>query len=327
MFDDPLSLGEILGSNDFDRDETLVSVFSGMELQLLRSLSADLAVGYAERAPTLTEYYAARSFMFLLQNGLNSVTGDPRLKKERSIQIDAGLNYETERVRAGINGFYAWIHDYITYENLRSFPPSPADLVQVNLKFVNTDLATLSGGECFLEFDANRYLSPFATFSYVEGRDHSRRGNFATRRAQFNETTDSTPSVRLPGQARGSQNGRLAGGDEEPLPSIRPLEARLGLRFHEPNDNPAWSIELSSRVVDNQDRIATSLGETETPGFTIWDVRGYWQVREHLLLVGGIENFTDKQYREYLDFRSQDANALAIAQPGINFYLGTELAY
>ena len=40
-----------------------------------------LAAGYAERPPTLTEMYAAETFMFVLQNGLNTVTGDPRLNR------------------------------------------------------------------------------------------------------------------------------------------------------------------------------------------------------------------------------------------------------
>jgi outer membrane receptor protein involved in Fe transport len=44
-------------------------------------------------------------------------------------------------------------------------------------------------------------------------------------------------------------------------------------------------------------------------------------------MVAGIENLTDKLYREYLDFRSPNSGALTVFQPGVNFYFGTELSY
>ncbi len=86
-------------------------------------------------------------------------------------------------------------------------------------------------------------------------------------------------------------------------------------------------MELSARVVDNQDRVATSLLESATPGFTVWDLRSNYQPSrwEGLTLVAGVENFTDKAFREHLDFRSP--NGIQILQPGINAYFGTDLSY
>jgi outer membrane receptor protein involved in Fe transport len=82
-------------------------------------------------------------------------------------------------------------------------------------------------------------------------------------------------------------------------------------------------VELSARIVDNQDRVATTLLETETAGFTTYDVRGFWRVCDNLMLVSGVENFTDKQYQEHLDSR----NFSNVFQPGVNFYFGAELTY
>ena len=82
-------------------------------------------------------------------------------------------------------------------------------------------------------------------------------------------------------------------------------------------------FELSTRVVDNQDRVAVSLLEQETPGFTTYDIRGFWNVSDALLLVAGVENFTDKQFREHYDAR----NFSQVFQPGVNFYFGSELNY
>ncbi|MHC4402807.1 MAG: hypothetical protein ACYTG0_24360 [Planctomycetota bacterium] len=62
----------------------------------------------------------------------------------------------------------------------------------------------------------------------------------------------------------------VVGGEEEPLPNVLPLESRLGVRLHQPCPVPRWSMELSARVVNDQDRVARSLLETPTPGFTVW---------------------------------------------------------
>ena len=45
-----------------------------------------------------------------------SKIGDPSLKKERLNQLDAGLRWDYDYLKAGVNGFYAWIQDYITYD-------------------------------------------------------------------------------------------------------------------------------------------------------------------------------------------------------------------
>ena len=110
---------------------------------------------------------------------------------------------------------------------------------------------------------------------------------------------------------------------EEPLPGIAPLESRVGVRWHEPSQQPRWAVELSARIVDNQDRVASSLLERESAGFTTYDLRGYWHATDRLLLVAGFENFTDKQYREHLDLRTGQG----VFQPGVNFYSGIELRY
>jgi outer membrane receptor protein involved in Fe transport len=167
--------------------------------------------------------------------------------------------------------------------------------------------------------DITRRLTPFATLKYVEGTDHTRSGDFATVQAE-----PGMPSTRDFNRPRGFFSG-VPGAPSEPLPGILPLEARVGLRFHEARQNPRWGTELSARAVDDQDRVAASLLETPTPGFTVWDLRTFWRPRTNLLVVGGIENFTDKLYREHLDFRSLDG--ISVFQPGVNFYVGSEVTY
>ncbi len=76
---------------------------------------------------------------------------------------------------------YAWINDYITFENMRVIPnPMNGDPGQVNLKYVNTDLATLAGIDSYFEFDATPWATLFANVTYVQGEDRTRNGDFAT---------------------------------------------------------------------------------------------------------------------------------------------------
>jgi outer membrane receptor protein involved in Fe transport len=204
-----------------------------------------------------------------------------------------GLAADYERLRAGLNVFHAWVNDYITYETIGLTPGFGF------VQFTNTDWATLAGGEAYAEYDWNSCTTPFATMSYVEGRDHTRDSRGALQPPDFHFS------------------------DEEPLPGIPPLESRIGVRFHQSSDRPRWIVEFSARIVDKQDRVASSLLEQETAGFTTYDLRAMWRATDNSLLVAGVENLTDKQYREHLDLRT----GTGVFQPGVNFYFGAQVVY
>ena len=161
--------------------------------------------------------------MFLLQNGLNTVTGDPLLDVERAWQIDVGLRYDQGPLAFEIHGFHSWVLDYITFENLGVGRPFGTP-EQVQLKFVNTELATLVGAEFNLSMKLGRTSTTYAAVSYISGRDHTRNGNFATRRASLLFR----PSVQVPGLPRGYFSD-VPGAAEEPLPGVLPLDSRLRL--------------------------------------------------------------------------------------------------
>ena len=148
------SLADILGTNDFDHNFWLWSLYLTGDYELAPQWHLLAGAGYGQRPPSLTELYVAQSFMFLLQNGLNTVTGDPLLRPEQLLQVDLGLSCQYERFRGGVKGFYGLGFDYITFENLNIFRGPPAGQVeQESLKYVNTELATLAGFEMLGEYD------------------------------------------------------------------------------------------------------------------------------------------------------------------------------
>lgn len=157
----------------------------------------------------------------------------------------------------------------------------PSNAGPPGVRYTNTD-ATLAGGEASGEYDVTQNWSPFFNLSYVDGRDQVR---------------------------------------DEPLPSIFPFQARLGLRWHDP-ERKKYGVELYARVVNRQTRVSTHLFEPTTPGFTTCDLRAYWQFSEHLRLNGGIENITNKNYLEHLSVHNP-----AVYEPGTNFYLAMQVDY
>ncbi len=318
----PASYEEIVGTSISQTDRVLWSLYGTLTRQHNDSLVSALSVGYAQRAPNLTELYAAQPFLLLLQNGLNNVTGDPRLKREQMLQMDVSIDFDGEYLRTGVRGFHGWAFDYLTFENTSVVRGPPVgDVQQVSLRYVNTSLATLTGFESFAELMPKKRLSPFASMRYIDGRDRTRNGDFATTNG-----SQGNPSTRQEGLPRGFFSG-VGGSSAEPLPGISPLEASLGVQLKSAATHPNWNLQLTARIVDNQDRVATSLLESATAGFTVYNIRGTYrpQFSENLVVVAGIENFTDKTYQEHLDFRSP--SGIAIRQPGFNFYLGADLNY
>jgi iron complex outermembrane recepter protein len=299
---DPIVFSTAPNLNDLSRTFPLYSAFVTADYQIDEHLSSYAKVGYSQRAPTITELYATGPFIAVLQQGLNRLVGDPNLKKEKLKQLDVGLLGNYDNIRFSAAGFYAWIDDYITFDQNRA---SGSTLTQV--VFTNTDLATLAGGELSAETDLNARITPFVTVSYVQGRDRTHVDNRRPPNIASSRRLGSTPQPS----------------DTEPLPGIPPLEARTGFRFHQASLQPRWSVEFLVRAVMGQNLVASSLNELPTSGFTLFNLRGFWQMRDGVLLTGGIENIGDKFYREHLDPRAGDQ----LFRPGTNAYAAVEVKY
>ncbi|MBB3206503.1 hypothetical protein FHS27_002312 [Rhodopirellula rubra] len=295
--EDPLS---DLEDTTLDKSYFLGATFLTATRNLGHGWTTDAGLGYAMRQPTLTELYSEYTYIGSLQRGLTFLDGDPDLDPERLYQFDLGLQYQGKSVQLGVHAHHAYIENYITYDLLD--PAGTSDGFQTGARFVNTDLATLSGIEAYGQADITSMISTFGTITYLEGRDRSR-----------------LDPARLSAFDSRSANDTV---EAEPLPGIAPLDTRIGVLVQDPSPEKKWGVEFSARIVDNQDRVAATLEEAPTPGFTVYNIRTYQRCGA-LLLTSGIENVSDKFYREHIDYRS----GLGVYQPGIGFYTGAELTY
>jgi outer membrane receptor protein involved in Fe transport len=298
---------------DLEQAFTPWSLYATLEREINCCWTLWGGAGHAVRPPSLTELYAQGSFIGSLQPGLTFVEGDPALKPERLTQLDLGLRGDLGDFRMSLTGFYAWVQDYIIYDyvgaDIGTFRPT-VDLQQVT--YGNTDLATLGGFELIAEQDLNCWLTGFAVMSYVGGHDHTR--SEPSRLGAIRRDQEFLPA---------GPRSLAVGVENEPLPGIPPLDSRVGVRIHEATDNPTWGVEFEARMVAAQNRVARTLFEQTTPGFAVGNIRAYWQARQNLLLIAGVENFTDTFYREHLDYRP----GRGVFQPGVSFYFSGGLTY
>jgi len=305
---DPMQYSVDRSNTALSRDYPLIAGFVQSEYKLDDNWSLLAALGHSQRAPTLTELYASGPFIGVLQQGTSRLIGDPNLKSEKLTQFDLGVTANYEFFQAGVTGFYGIINDYITYDQNRGGD----GLTQV--VYTNTDRASLAGVELFAQADVTSWLTPFATLSYVQGYDLT--ANDRRRPADIASSRRDDPLTLT----RKSST--------EPLAQIPPLESKLGFRIHQASKAPKWQVEFSARVVAGQNNVASTLDERVTPGFTVFNVRGFWKVTDNLLITTGVENLGDKNYREHLDPIS--GNILGsgpLLRPGANFFFNTQISY
>jgi iron complex outermembrane receptor protein len=105
---------------------------------------------------------------------------------------------------------------------------------------------------------------------------------------------------------------------EAPLPEIPPLSSLAGLRYVFPA-NLFW-VQIETRAARRQDEVSPFTDENETPGFTVYHLRGGIRLGNRFQIQSGLENVTNVFYHEHLDRND-------IPQPGRNFYIKTMLHF
>ncbi len=287
---------------DLNQRDSLWAAYITNEAKLTQNWTARLNLGHAENPPTLLERYSNLAFVGIAQSAFTRLIGDANLRPERDWQIDLSLEAEFDNFRGKVSGYHAWINDYITYSD--AFVSSPPFFPSARiLNFLPTRLATLTGFEWTGEYDATCCLSPFARMSYVYGVD---------------------------------QEIHTA------LPSIPPLSSQFGVRWHDPNKNRPWQVELFGRADYRQDHVGvirssqdpsglTAL-ELPTPGFLVWNIHAYYNYTPNFKLVCGIDNIFNRTYLQALDLRlggpqvSPNGPSVFptsfVYEPGISGYFG-----
>jgi iron complex outermembrane receptor protein len=272
------------------------------------AVSGALGMLYAARqdvrfGTSISRAYRTPDFNELYSNGPHLAAnafevGDPNLRAETGIGVDAFARVTRERLRFELAAFRNWLADYIASSSrgqaIQSGQGAPL------FQFTNED-AVFTGGEAAVEVGVTSRWAAEGTVSYVEAR-------FTNDRAPIPVFTltptgiDTTfqPASRYPAL-------------------IPPLNGRVELRYERPRAFGGGGVRFAAR----QSR--TGDFEEPTGGYAIAHVTtGYrFLTRSQLhTLTLGVDNLFDTEYRNHL------SRAKAIMpEPGRNVRLLYRLTF
>ena len=235
--------------------------------------------------------------------GMVHVKPNPELKPEKSQSVEVGFRANNHIGSAELTFFYNWYDDFIEQVNLGSTKDARFGVYQ----YQNLDDTVIQG----IEFKGMVWLdeainAPVGT-----------RLNTAIAWAHGRGT-------------KADLNNKLV--EDEPLNSIAPLTAVIGLGYDAPTENwggdLAWTLVAAKDEDDisQNDRAAdeTDPGGNQfaTPGFGIVDLTTYYKPAKNITINAGIFNITDKEYWMWDDVRGLSANYEGLnryTQPGRNY--------
>lgn len=143
------------------------SISAGISRYFNQNWQASLWLGHGVRSASITE-----KFINSLPVGLDAyeVVGDPHLKPEANTQIDFLLRYKTENTQFQINGYYAFLTDYISTIADPSLKPVVTTSPGVR-KFINVKEASIIGFEVSWNQQLAKVLNQDISMAYVRGQN------------------------------------------------------------------------------------------------------------------------------------------------------------
>lgn len=259
---------------------------AGAEFRLLPDHALWAQVGRGFRAPSVADMYSPTSTTRLInaQNGqplvFNDTVANPDLKAERSLNLEAGYRWSTERAQLGLSVFRDRYDNFIEYSSLiqqipggfRSTATGPILYQRAYTMPTNAGQVTVKGVELEGRWQINDAWSSRLAASYSEGS---------------------------------KRNG-------DPLESIVPASAVLGVRYA---PSPVWNVTASvthAVAKKAEDAYTTnSTGTRVTPafvdkadGYTVLDLYGSWTITPQWRLSAGLYNLTNREYYLWQRVRS-----------------------
>lgn len=275
---------------------TIVSPSLGLAYDLAPRL-----IGYAQykrggRAPSPGEIFGSWNMASNYATGNQyALVGNRDLKEETSNAVEFGVKGQpADGVALNGSVFYTRYSDFIAYTRYtRGSAPSLFTNVPAHIGTIyqaeNRDDATIYGFEVSARLEHGQW-SPAA------------RGLYTTWAL---------------GLSKGTSQSNYAGDKDVALDSVLPRKAIVGVGYDAPMKR--WGLNLTGTFVAGKQAIATNrdsytnagaaLTDSTTalfrvPGYSVFDIAGYWQVNKNVLLKAGIYNLTDKRYWDYASARS-----------------------
>ncbi|MGD1900724.1 MAG: TonB-dependent hemoglobin/transferrin/lactoferrin family receptor [Geitlerinemataceae cyanobacterium] len=214
---------------------------------------------------------------------------NPDLDPETSDSFEIGVRGNYSRFNFGVTGFFNTYDDFIAPTQFVGFRPDGIQQFQT----INIDGAEIWGIEASAEYrfsDEPYGLSLIGSLAFAEGNNLE---------------------------------------EDEPLTSVNPFQAVLGLRYLSPDD--VWRAEFigtfagEARVPDDSDLFVPD-------SYAVFDLIGRYRPSSNVELNLGIYNIFDNEYYQYAEVRNVgviggDADREQYTQPGINVRFGVNVTF
>lgn len=250
----------------------------GAEFRFLPDHALWAQLGRGFRAPSVADMYSPTSTTTLInaQTGqplvFNDTVSNPDLSAEKSLNVELGYRWSSERAQLGLSIFRDRYDNFIEYSTLTQQIPG--------------GFRTTATGPVLYQ---RAYTMP------TDAGQVTVKGAELEGRVQFNDAW----SARL---AASYSEGKKQNGD--PLESIVPASAVLGVRYA---PSAAWNVtaavtHAAAKHADDAYTTAAN-GTVSTPawvdkadGYTVLDLFGSWNLSEQWRLSAGIYNLTNREY-------------------------------
>ena len=220
---------------------------------------------------------------------------NPNLKPETSDSFEVGLRGSTLYGDFEITGFYNTYEDFIATVTTTPDPSNPRYFVNTS---ENLHKARIKGielkGQIYLD-ELNNSLDGFTLNSAIAWA-----------------------------KGEGEVQGKM-----EPLNSVSPLTATIGLAYEDQSED--WGGELLWSVAQGKSKSDISNADSRfaSPGYGVIDITAHYDITQELSLNVGLFNITDKKYWIWNDVQSQSSsnNMNRFSQPGRNFSLSAKYEF
>ncbi len=260
------NLKDRFNAEDRTRNDLTVDLVLRFDYALTQTLTPFVALGRKNRTPDYFERYAWLPIE--VSGGLadgNNYIGRADLRPETSYQTEAGFSWDGKGGSFQVIGFYHFVDDYIQGTPVDD-TPGTVDSDAERVSAVNGDTTPLQ-------------------FSNVEAKLYGVEVSGAWRLAGYWHLEGGVNYTR----------GKRDDIDDD-LFRIAPLNGRLTLAYRQ----PVWGGELTWEGYAEQDNVAETLDETDTGGYGLAHIAGYWRPLEGFEVSGGMDNLFDRSYASHL---------------------------
>lgn len=258
--------------------------------------------GHGARLPDPQERFFALQRMGT--TAMPDYVGNPHLKVTKNDQGDAGFKYFNGKILWKMQGFYSKVYDYVitryasdTYIG-KVNPYNEPVLYNEYTKVVNQALQQISG--------VNRVAR---TYKNVD----------ATMYGGESSVRITLPKDFYTGAGISYVRG-INDTERLELQEMPPLRGTVWLRF----DDGKYFAEAEGVFAARQSRVDRAIGEKETPGWGIANIKAGAEFGG-LKFVTGVRNIFDRYYYEHLSYnREPYASGIRIPEPGRSWFVSMQ---